>query len=91
LASECRGNGGRGCREGCLARIPDGLEQHASMSLDCGAQELKVAFDRSGHRRSVLLPELGTPFDIGEEEGDGAARQVGHRPSPYLALGGTIS
>jgi hypothetical protein len=39
---------------------------------------------RSCHRRAVPLPERRAPFDIGEQEGDGAAGKIGHDPLQML-------
>src|SRR5829696_5586015 len=43
-----------------------------------------MAGDRSGHRLPVPLPEGGAAFDVGEEEGDGAAGKIGHEPLQTL-------
>ena len=43
LSSESSGNGGWGSGEGRLHRIPDGLEMDASMDLDRGIEQRKMA------------------------------------------------
>ena len=52
------------------------------MGLNRRIEQRNVALDRSRHRLAVPLPALGTPFDIGEEEGDGAKGKLDHRPYP---------
>ena len=44
----------------------------------------EVARDRGRHRRPIPLPERGAPLDVGEEEGDGAAGEIGHGPLPFV-------
>jgi hypothetical protein len=77
LAIERRGNGARGSRKGSLYRIADRIEADAPVRSDGRVEQGEVAIDRGSHRRAVPLPETRTPFDIGEEESDGAGREVG--------------
>ena len=68
------GRGGK-CR---LHSIANRLEVDAAVGGDRLTQEGEVAIDRRAHRRAVSLPQAGRALDIREEEGDGAARQLGH-------------
>ena len=45
-----------------------------------------MAFDCHEGRPLVSLPALGAPLDIREEEGDGAAWELGHDPAPDVRL-----
>ena len=99
LTVEGGGDGGGGGREGGLDRIANGLEVNASVRLDGGIEQDEVAVDSGRHRVTVLLPALGTAFDVREEEGDGAGGQIGHghstiatcsvNPIPLSRQGGT--
>jgi hypothetical protein len=72
--------------EGRLRSIADRLEEDAVFGGDGFGKEREVAIDESRHRLPVPLPESGAPFDIREEEGDGAAGMRGHRPSPNMLV-----
>ncbi len=54
------------------------------MGLDRGTQQAEVPLDGRSHRGVVLLLERCTAVDVGEEEGDGAGGEIGHRPSPKV-------
>ena len=45
-----------------------------------------MAFDRGEGRLPVSLPAFGAALDVGEEEGDGSARVLGHDPVPCMRL-----
>jgi hypothetical protein len=87
LRLECRGDGAGSGGESRLDRITHRLEQHAAMSRDGSTKKGEVALDSSRHRRPILLPERGAACDVGEEEGDGAARQLRHCWSPGSVSG----
>src|SRR5262249_43609060 len=57
-------------------------DEGAPMRFDEGGSEGIVAGESRAHGPGVLLPETGAALDIGEEEGDGAGRQVTHQPPP---------
>jgi hypothetical protein len=78
LSIESGRNGLRGRRKGGLHRIPDGLEVGPPMRLDRGIEQGNVTLDCSCHRLPVPLPERSAALDVGEEEGDGAAGEIGH-------------
>jgi hypothetical protein len=82
LGIERRSHCLRGCRKDRLHRIANDLEEHAIVGLDRRAQEREVALHGIGHRSPVPLPERGAALDVGEQEGDGTAGEIGHRPSP---------
>ena len=65
-------------------RVADGLEDAAVVPLDGFAQESVVASQCGPHRLGALLPEPGAALDVGEEEGDGSAREVRHRVPPVI-------
>ena len=46
--------------------------------------------ERLAHRIAVLLPERGAALDVGEEEGDGAGRQLRHRRPSSRSGSGSI-
>jgi hypothetical protein len=64
--------------KGGVDRTPDRLEEHATVGLNGRIEQGSVAVDGVRHRRSVLLPEGGAALDVGDEEGDGTAGQIGH-------------
>jgi hypothetical protein len=68
------GSGGKGG----LDSIPHGLEQHPAMSLDDRAQQREVVLDGCRHCHAIALPQRRALFDVGEEEGDCAGRQLAH-------------
>jgi hypothetical protein len=64
--------------ESCLEAIADSLEVNAPEPIDRRVEQGQVARDPCRHRNPIPLPERGTPFDVGEQEGDGAAGQIAH-------------
>jgi hypothetical protein len=44
------------------------------MSVDRRVEERNVTLDCSRHPLAVVFPAFGAPLNVGEEEGDGAAR-----------------
>jgi hypothetical protein len=67
--------------QGGLHAVANNLEAMPAVGSYRGVEQLEMAVDRETHRRLVLLPERGAAFDIGKEEGDGAAGQVAHADS----------
>jgi hypothetical protein len=82
--SRCRDGSGDG-RKGALDRVADRLEEDAALGLDGASEQPEVALDRGVHPRGVALPALGRALDIGEEEGDRAAREGRHGMARLLA------
>src|SRR5918998_6688314 len=80
-------HGVRGRREDRLNRITDGLEIDAAVGFEDRIEQANVTPDSSGHRLAVPLPERGAAFDVGDEQGDGTAGEIGH--DPLQTLGGT--
>jgi hypothetical protein len=64
-----------------LDGVTNDFVEHAVMRLDCLPEQGNMSSDGDGHGGAITLPESGAAFDIGEEEGDGAARQLGHNES----------
>ena len=58
------------------------LNDVARMLLNDLTQDGFLAAKGVLHQIVLLLPERGAAFNIGEQEGDGAGRQVGHRRHP---------
>jgi hypothetical protein len=58
------------------------------MRLDRRIKQGDVTFNGRGHRLPVPLSALGAALDVGEEEGDGAAGEIGHdvRSAPLCKL-----
>ena len=81
-----RGDGGRDRRrhgwERGLDRIADRLEEDAVLGRDRVVEQGEVALDRRPHRRGIALPALGAALDVGEEEGNCPARELGHSSAP---------
>ena len=84
LGVERGGDGGRGGGKRGLHCVADRLEVDAAMGRDGRIQKREMALNGRRHCRPVPLPELGAALDVGEEEGDGAARQVSHWPFPSV-------
>jgi hypothetical protein len=68
------------CRKRSLHRIADHLEEYAVVPLRSCPYERQMACDRGCHRLSVPFAQRGAAIDVGEEEGDGAGREIGHYP-----------
>jgi hypothetical protein len=49
----------------------------ATTRLDGRIKQREVALDGSCHRGTIVLPERGAALDVGEEEGHGAAGEIG--------------
>ena len=69
--------GGRPDKAG-LEAIANGLEDYANMASNRRAEDGTVQGKGALHCFSVLLRGRGRALDVGEEEGDGASRQVSH-------------
>ena len=74
LGLEGRSESVRGVRKDGVYRVANGSEDISIVGGDRLAQHRIVAGERGWHRSRVLLPEPGAPNNIGEQEGDGAAR-----------------
>ena len=70
-----------------LLRPAEGDEEGVSLGVDLVAARILEGAPKQalvvGHRLCVAVPEqteeLGRPLDIGEQEGDGAARELRHQ------------
>src|SRR5262249_8866077 len=62
--------------------VPDGFEDVAAVGLDGRLEAGIVTSESEAHGVGVLLPELGAPLDVGEQEGDRAGGQVSHPRAP---------
>jgi hypothetical protein len=60
-------------------RIPYGLEDIAMILCNRIAEEEIVASQCLSHGLRMLFPEAGTTLYIGEEEGEGCRRVIGHQ------------
>ena len=49
---------------------------HAGMNFYSSIKDGIVANKRAAHRLWVLFPQLGAAFDVGQQECDGARRQL---------------
>src|SRR5262249_33743287 len=68
-----------------------GREDVAAIALDSRAQELVVASDGAIRGLGLMLPAGGAALDVGEEEGDSAARQPRHGRPPHCRCGSKAS
>jgi hypothetical protein len=69
-----------------LYRIAHRFEVDTTVLLDGRIEEGKMALHRLRHSEPVPLPAFGAAFNIREEEGDNAARQLRHHPRLGSAL-----
>src|SRR5881296_4674516 len=69
--------GGRILERG-VKGVAHGLEDVTAAGLDDPAEERVVAREGHAHRVGVLLPQTGTPLDVGKEECDGSDLQGTH-------------
>jgi hypothetical protein len=67
-----------------LDGISDVLVEVTAVASYSIREEPVVGGDSLLHDGRVPLPERGAALDVGEQEGDGAGRQIGHGPFPYL-------
>ncbi len=73
-------------RQECISRTREGDEEGVALGIDlvasvrfeCRAQQALVLLEHAAVALPQQLDEPCRPFDVGEEEGDGSARQVGH-------------
>src|SRR5262249_5887625 len=83
---ELGGDGGvegiRGSGKGGAEGVADRLEDLAVVRLNRGVEAGVVSGEGEAHGVGVLLPELGAPLDVGEQEGDRAGGQVSHPRAP---------
>src|SRR5829696_2779830 len=70
--------------EGGLHGVADDLVAMPTVVGNRRVEQLEMAVYCETHRRLVLLPERSAALDIGEEEGDGATREIGHNPSQCM-------
>jgi hypothetical protein len=55
------------------------------LSLHGCVEQGEVALDCCPNRYGITLPVLGTALNVGEKEGDGAGREIGHDPFQKLS------
>ncbi len=82
LRFECRGKSVGRRVERRAEGVPARLEDVAVVIVDAVAQQRIVARERSAHRIGVRFPQPRAALDVGEEQRDGAGRNVCHRGSP---------
>ena len=76
-----------GCGDGFVRLLEDGKEavplssgpyEHSPMLLNTGIYKIVVTHQCLAHRIWVLVPQPGTAYDIGKEEGYRSRRQIYH-------------
>jgi hypothetical protein len=65
-----------------LRAVPNDLVEDAAVGGDDAAQYGEVPLDRHAHGGAVAFPQASRTFDVGEQEGDRPAGQLGHAPPP---------
>src|SRR3954469_11446539 len=78
------GGTGKGDEEG----VTLGVDLDPVMTVDRASQGSPVVGEEIGVSRPVLMDQPGRALDIGEQEGDGAGREVAHGPIMPSPAGG---
>ncbi len=82
LALDRSEHGVASARERDEERVPLGVDLVPAVSVEGGTQQSLVVGQDCAVAFTQLLDESRRPFDVGEEEGDGSARHLGHGPKP---------